>query len=76
MKEYLGIDLGGTNFKAGRVSYDKIDFEVSNPVHRSITEAEIFTILFKTVDAVITKKNNCNWSWSSWDCRSRFRNYL
>jgi len=56
MKEYLGIDLGGTNFKAGRVSYDKIDFEVSNPVHRSITEAEIFTILFKTVDAVITKK--------------------
>ena len=56
MKEYLGIDLGGTNFKAGRVSFGKIDFEVSNPVHRNITESEMFIILFKTVDAVITKK--------------------
>ena len=26
MKEYLGIDLGGTNFKAGRVSFVKIDW--------------------------------------------------
>jgi len=55
MKEYIGVDLGGTNFKAGRVSDGKIDLEASNPVHQNFTESELFTILFATIDALITK---------------------
>ena len=55
MNEYIGVDLGGTNFKAGRVSDGKIDLEASNPVHQNFTESELFTILFATIDALITK---------------------
>ena len=55
MNEYIGVDLGGTNFKAGRVSNGKIDLEASNPVHQNFTESELFTILFATIDALITK---------------------
>lgn len=55
MKEYIGVDLGGTNFKAGRVSDGKIVLEASNPVHQNFTESELFTILFATIDALITK---------------------
>ena len=55
MNEYIGVDLGGTNFKAGRVSDGKIDLEASNPVHQNFTESELFTILFATIDVLITK---------------------
>jgi len=55
MNEYIGVDLGGTNFKAGRVSDGKIVLEASNPVHQNFTESELFTILFATIDALITK---------------------
>ena len=55
MIEYVGIDLGGTNFKAGRVSDGIIHSETSNSVHRNSTASELLTSLFSTVDAVITK---------------------
>jgi len=35
MIEYIGLDLGGTNFKAGRVSDGIIHSEASNPVYRN-----------------------------------------
>ena len=55
MNEYIGVDLGGTNFKAGRVSDGEIDLEATNPVHQNCTESELFNILFATIDALITK---------------------
>lgn len=55
MNEYIGVDLGGTNFKAGRVSDGEIDLEATNPVHQNCAESELFTILFATIDALITK---------------------
>ena len=55
MEEYLGVDLGGTNFKAGRVSDGIIISEASNPVSRGNTESDLIQVLFKTVDSVITK---------------------
>ena len=58
MIEYVGLDLGGTNFKAGFVSDGIIHSEASNPVHRNCTELELFTRLFSTVDAVITKNTS------------------
>lgn len=55
MKEYLGIDLGGTNFNTGRVKDGIIISESLNAVNRSLTETELFQTLFKTIDTVITK---------------------
>ncbi len=55
MKEYLGIDLGGTNFKVGRVKDGIIISESLNLVNRSLAETELIQTLFKTIDAVITK---------------------
>ncbi len=55
MKEYLGVDLGGTNFNVGRVKNGVVIFESSNAVNRSVSEDELIKMLFKTIDAVITK---------------------
>lgn len=56
MEEYVGVDLGGTNFKAGRVKDGIIISEANNSVGRSNTESDLIQTLFKTVDSVITKK--------------------
>lgn len=55
MKEYLGVDLGGTNFKIGCVKDGIIISESSNAVNRNVSESELIQTLFKTIDTVITK---------------------
>lgn len=55
MKEYLGVDLGGTNFKAGCVKDGIIISESFNSVSRNVNESELIQTLFKTTDTVITK---------------------
>ncbi len=55
MTAYLGVDLGGTNFKAGLVRDGSIVSESINRVHKNLTEAELIETLYKTVDAIITK---------------------
>ena len=55
MKEYLGVDLGGTNFKVGRVKDGIIISKSFNSVSRNVIESELIQTLFKTIDAVITK---------------------
>ena len=56
MKEYIGVDLGGAYFKAGRVFEGSVRSEASNAVHRNSTESELFDSLFSILDSVITKK--------------------
>ncbi len=55
MEEYLGVDLGGTNFNVGRVKEGVIISESINSVNRNFTETELIQTLFKTIDAVFTK---------------------
>jgi len=55
MREIVGVDLGATNFKAGLVRNGVIVSESFNPVSRDDSETKLFEILFKTLDAVITK---------------------
>lgn len=55
MEEYVGVDLGGTNFKAGRVKDEIIISEANNSVGRGNTESDLIQTLFNTVDSVITK---------------------
>lgn len=55
MKDYLGIDLGGTNFKTGIVNNGTVFIKSMHPVNRNLTENELIQILYKTIDAVITK---------------------
>ncbi len=55
MKDYLGVDLGGTNFKVGRVKDGIIISESFNSVGRNITELELIQTLFETIDTVISK---------------------
>ncbi|HEX9827716.1 MAG TPA: ROK family protein [Flavobacteriaceae bacterium] len=55
MQEYLGVDLGGTNFKAGRVKDGAIISEAYNSVHRDSSKSELIQTLFKTIDEVITE---------------------
>ncbi len=55
MTEYLGVDLGGTNFKAGLVRDGTIVSESINRVHKDLTDSQLIERLFKTIDAIITK---------------------
>ena len=55
MKECLGVDLGGTNFKVGRVKDGIIISESFNSVNKNVIESKLVQTLFKTIDAVITK---------------------
>ena len=55
MKECLGVDLGGTNFKVGHVKNGIVISESFNSVNRNVPESELVQTLFKTIDAVITK---------------------
>lgn len=51
---FLGVDLGGTNFKVGRINNDVIETKTEYPVSRALSEKELLDILYKTVDDVIT----------------------
>ncbi len=53
MDTYLGVDLGGTNFKVGRVTNGIISSEAFNSVDKTVTESQLLTTLFKTIDAVL-----------------------
>jgi glucokinase len=50
----IGVDLGGTNFKAGLVKGEKILNKASNSVHRDASKTELIDTLFKTIDSLIT----------------------
>jgi len=52
--EFLGVDLGGTNFKVGRVKNAIIEETTQNAVGRNISEKELMTTLYKSIDSVIT----------------------
>ena len=54
--EFLGVDLGGTNFKVGRVKNAKIEEKAKNVVGRELAEKELNTILYRTIDTVITSR--------------------
>lgn len=51
----IGVDLGGTNFKAGLVNEGNIITEAYNSVHRECSKSELIQTLFKTIDEVISK---------------------
>lgn len=51
----IGVDLGGTNFKAGLVKDGKILSQVANSVSRNTSKADLIQTLFKTIDSLITK---------------------
>ena len=51
----IGVDLGGTNFKAGLVSDGNIILEAYNSVHRDASKSELIQTLFKTIDEVFTE---------------------
>lgn len=55
-QEYIGIDLGGTNFNVGRVKNGRIAAETSNAVDITISEAALINTLCQTIDAVITSE--------------------
>ena len=55
MEGYLGVDLGGTNFKAGLVKDGTIISKAVNPVNRDTSERDLILTLFKTIDTLITK---------------------
>lgn len=59
MNEYLGVDLGGTNFKAGRVKDGIISSEAYNSVRRNASKSKLIETLFLTIDTVITEKVKC-----------------
>ena len=51
----IGVDLGGTNFKAGLVSEGNIISEAYNSVNRDCSKSELIQTLFKTIDEVFTE---------------------
>ena len=51
----IGLDIGGTNFKAGRVKDNSIVKTSTQEVHSKITENEAFSALYKVIDDVITE---------------------
>lgn len=53
-KAFLGVDLGGTNFKVGRVKNTVIEKTIKNAVNVTLSEKELLIILYKTIDSVIT----------------------
>jgi glucokinase len=55
MTEYLGVDLGGTNFKAGRVKDGAIISEAFNSVRKNASKSKLIETLFLTIDSVITE---------------------
>lgn len=53
MTNVLGIDLGGTGFKGGRVQDGKIVEQLRFPVQRSLDEAQLLSILYRLIDNLI-----------------------
>ncbi len=51
---FLEVDLGGTNFKVGRVRHAAIEEKIQNAVGRTVSEEDLIRILYKTIDSVIT----------------------
>jgi len=51
----IGVDLGGTNFKAGLVSEGHIISKAFNSVFRDCSKSELIQKLFITIDKIITE---------------------
>lgn len=52
--QYIGVDLGGTNFKMGLVEGDHILQTAAVPVNKDMTEQELLACLITSVESVIT----------------------
>jgi len=55
-QEVIGIDLGGTNFKMGRVKNGQILQEVQCAVNATMGEDQLLEILYQHIDAIITSE--------------------
>ena len=55
-QEVIGIDLGGTNFKMGRVKNGQILQEVQCAVNATMGEDDLLEILYQLIDAIITSE--------------------
>lgn len=55
-QEVIGIDLGGTNFKMGRVKNGQILQEIHSAVAPTLNETELLEILYQLIDQVITSE--------------------
>ncbi|WP_142785358.1 ROK family protein [Changchengzhania lutea] len=53
-RELLGVDIGGTNFKIGRVKKSTIEEEICVGVDIGLNEEETINKLIKIIDSVIT----------------------
>ncbi|RUT79202.1 ROK family protein [Ancylomarina longa] len=53
-RSILGVDIGGTNIKAGLISNDQIIRKCTNPTGAMRSKEEILQTLFDTIDAVLT----------------------
>lgn len=54
MMELVGVDIGGSNLRAGRVVNGKIEKKSIKPVKRNATYNEVLNDLFSCIDEVIT----------------------
>jgi len=52
-RELLGVDIGGTNFKIGKVKNSTIEKEISIDVDISLTEDETIDTLLKSIDRLV-----------------------
>lgn len=52
----IGVDLGGTNFKAGRISNGTVVEKSSHAVNATLSETELIDILFHTIDALVNEE--------------------
>lgn len=52
-RKLLGVDIGGTNFKIGRIKNSTIEKEISIDVDISLTEEETIDTLLKSIDHLI-----------------------
>lgn len=55
MNKVLGIDLGGTAFKGGRVQQGKIVEQLRFPVQRHLDQEQLLTLLYRLIDNLITE---------------------
>lgn len=50
-KKMIGVDLGGTNVRAGLVAQDKLQTLIARPIRNQGTEKEVFADLCTAIDA-------------------------
>ncbi len=55
-KEIIGVDLGGTNFKAGRVVDGEVVERHGHSVNSSMSESELLEILYETIASVYSEE--------------------